>query len=143
MRRGGWLGLLFFAGAEAWAGQNVSFQVEVQGVRSDEGQVRCSLYSSADGFPRQRDRAKAQASSAPKDGSATCTFKDVAPGDYAVAVFHDANGNGTFDTGFLGIPEEGVGYSNTPPKRGPPPKFDAAKVKVGEGATMQTIALQY
>jgi len=39
-------------------------------------------------------------------------FPGVAPGRYAVSVFHDENSNGKMDTNFIGIPREGVGASN-------------------------------
>ncbi len=141
MRRALVLGVVLAAGTTF--AQGVRLEVDVQGVRSDEGQVRCSLFASAAGFPGAQAAAKATTANAPKGGAATCTFNDVAPGDYAVAVFHDENDNGTLDTAFLGIPEEGVGYSRTPPKRGPPPTFDAAKVKVAADSTKQTVTLQY
>jgi uncharacterized protein (DUF2141 family) len=40
---------------------------------------------------------------------ATCNFEGVPPGQYAVAVFHDENGNGKMDTNFIGHAARGCG----------------------------------
>ena len=42
-------------------------------------------------------------------------FAGLPPGDYAVAAFHDADGNGELGTNILGIPTEGYGFSNGAP----------------------------
>ncbi len=42
------------------------------------------------------------------EDACTITFPDVAAGTYAVACFHDENGNGKLDTGMFGIPTEGA-----------------------------------
>jgi uncharacterized protein (DUF2141 family) len=58
-----------------------------------------------------------------KDGLAKIEIPELPPGTYAVAVFHDANGNGKLDTNFLGIPKEPTGASRDPKPRMGPPKF--------------------
>ena len=62
------------------------------------------------------------------------TFEELAPGRYAVAVYHDVNGNGRLDTVPPGLPTEPYGFSNDV-GRFRPPSFDAALVGVGEGST--------
>lgn len=47
-----------------------------------------------------------------KDGSATCTFKNVPYGEYAIKFFHDENGSGKLEYGLFGIPKEQYGFSN-------------------------------
>lgn len=53
------------------------------------------------------------------------------PGQYALSVFQDLNGNRVLDTNFLGIPKEASGSSNDAPARFGPPKFRDALVTVG------------
>ena len=86
--------------------------VEVVGLHSDKGQVLCALYSSPDGFPKQSEKALARVSSPIAQKQAACEFSAVAPGTYAISVFHDEDSNGKLDTKFMGIPREGVGASN-------------------------------
>jgi uncharacterized protein (DUF2141 family) len=60
-----------------------------------------------------------------------------------MAVFHDENGNGEFDQGFLGIPLEGYAFSNGARVFLGPPSFDSAKFQVGADPLTLTIAITY
>lgn len=100
--------------------------VDIEGLRSDRGEVRCALYNSAKGFPKDPAAAQSQTSTPVSDKHATCDFDHVAPGTYAIAVYHDENSNGKLDTNFLGIPREGVGASNDAKGHMGPPKFHDA-----------------
>lgn len=100
--------------------------VTINGLRSDKGQVICSLYSSADGFPKNRGKAILRSQSLITDRQGDCTFNGIPPGTYAISVFHDENSNGKLDTNFLGIPREGVGSSNNAKGHFGPPSFHNA-----------------
>jgi uncharacterized protein (DUF2141 family) len=121
-----WLALdkASFSQAEPLEGNVI--HVEVDGLRNDKGQVFCSIYSSAEGFPKNRDKAVAQVSSQISNKQAVCDFSGITPGTYAISVFHDENSNRKLDTNFMGIPREGVGASNNAKGHLGPPKFDAA-----------------
>ena len=112
-----------------------TIRVEIGGLRNNSGRVSCALYSSADGFPKNNEKAVAQLNSVISDRRAVCEFTGIAPGKYAVSVFHDENLNGRLDTNWLGIPREGVGASNNPKPRMGPPKFAAAEFQ-NSGASM-------
>jgi uncharacterized protein (DUF2141 family) len=111
------------------------------GARSTNGSVICRIFSGPDGFPGKATYL-AQSSGPPGKSTATCTFPGVAPGTYAVALFHDENGNGKLDTNVLGIPIEGVGVSNNKRPVLGPPKWDDAKFEVA-GDTTLAINLRY
>jgi uncharacterized protein (DUF2141 family) len=101
--------------------------VAVDGLRTDKGQVICSLYASAEGFPKNDKRAIAHSKSVIVNRHGDCTFSGIQPGTYAIAVFHDEDSNGRLDTNFLGIPCEGVGASNNAKGHfGPPVFLDAS-----------------
>ena len=100
--------------------------VDIAGLRNDRGQVFCALYSSADGFPKDSKKAIARVSSAISHEHAVCEFSGIAPGTYAVSVFHDENSHGKLDTNFMGIPREGVGASNNAKGHRGFPKFHDA-----------------
>ena len=53
------------------------------------------------------------------------TLKDLDESHYAVAIYHDKNSNGEFDT-FLSIPQEKFGFSNDAKVFFGPPSFDEA-----------------
>lgn len=118
-------------------------QALVEGLRSDAGQVVCALFSSMDGFPKQPERAIAQSRSPVVGRRALCDFPDLGPGTYAVSVFHDENSNGRLDTGFLGIPREGVGASNDAKGHFGPPRFAAAAFRFAGGTLQLRITVRY
>ena len=118
-------------------------RVDIDGLRSDRGQVLCALFSSAADFPKKTDKALAHARSAILEGHATCEFQSVPSGTYAVSVFHDENSNGKLDTNFMGIPREGVGASNNAKGHFGPPKFSAAAFQHSGGPTALKISIKY
>lgn len=59
------------------------------------------------------------------DGSSTVTFENVAPGTYAVILFHDKNDNKIMDFEPNGMPKEMYGVSNNVMNYGPPQWNDA------------------
>lgn len=72
----------------------------------------------------------------------TVRLEGLAPGSYAVSLFHDENQNGRLDTLF-GIPREGFGFSRNPVVRFGPPRFDAARFEMTAPTTEQAIRLRY
>jgi len=118
-------------------------RVDVAGLHSDTGTVNCALFGSADGFPLEASKALRQDLAKIENGKASCTFRNVTAGDYAVAVFHDENSSGKLDRNFLGIPKEGVGASNGAVGRFGPPKFDDARFNYSGGPTVLTINIHY
>jgi uncharacterized protein (DUF2141 family) len=82
------------------------------GLRNNKGQVFCALFTSAEGFPKDSQKAIRRETSPVSEKKASCEFLGIEPGTYGVSVFHDENSNGKFDMNFLGIPREGVRASN-------------------------------
>lgn len=123
--------------------QGNAIHVEVVGIRNNKGQVVCALYSSADGFPKENQKAIQRTTSPILDKRASCEFAEIKPGRYAVSVFHDENSNGKLDTNFLGIPREGVGASNDARGHMGPPKFDAAALQFSGGRLNLKITVNY
>lgn len=120
-----------------------SLTVTIDGLRDSNGQVCLSLFRSGKGFPSSDDSALQARCVTLAEATSEITFDRLHPGTYAVAVFHDANGDGIFNTNALGIPKEGFGFSRNPTILAKPPKFsDAAVVIVGSNNNLQ-IQLKY
>jgi uncharacterized protein (DUF2141 family) len=103
--------------------------VNVRHVRSTQGVISLAVYNSETGF--LADNAAIASIDVPPAGEITpVVFKDLPPGTYAVAAFHDENESGGFDTNFLGMPEEGYGFSNGAKAFLGPPAFKDAAVPV-------------
>jgi uncharacterized protein (DUF2141 family) len=117
--------------------------VFVSGLRNAKGQVACALFRSAGGFPKDASKAVAHQEVRIAGAQATCNFEGVPPGQYAVAVFQDENGNGKMDTNFIGMPREGVGSSNNLKTRIGPPKFADAAFTVGGSNVDLQITVRY
>ena len=61
-------------------------------------------------------------------GAATrVQLPDLAPGEYAVALYQDVNDNGKMDTLLFGTPSERTGASNNAPGNFGPPQYEAAR----------------
>jgi len=99
--------------------------VQVRGLDSDLGQVRCALYDSADAW-LEPEGVVASVDATPVGGSAACRFSGVSPGRYAVSVLHDANLSGDMDWTLLGLPKESWGVSRDAPATLSRPRFEAA-----------------
>src|SRR6516165_5778315 len=75
--------------------------VHITQLHSNDGQVGCALYKSAAGFPTDASAASQARWCAIKDKSSTCSFDPIPAGTYAVACFHDENGNKKLDKGMF------------------------------------------
>lgn len=119
--------------------------VRIEGVRSADGDIRVALHRRADGvdFPDSAGILKAAMRPAGKAGD--LVFAGLAPGDYAIAAFHDEDRDGDLNTNLLGMPTEGYGFSNEARGTFGPPGFDAAAftIRAGEERPAVTVKLGY
>jgi len=99
---------LYAQGAVAGKG---NLKIAVDGCPSDQGLVKIALVNSAEGY---KDSSKALMTKAVpvRNGKAEYDFKGVPFGEYAVTVYHDANGNNQLDKSIFGKPLEAYGFSN-------------------------------
>ena len=77
--------------------------------------VYCRLFAAdkAKSFPMQGKDAQVSLEVVPQEDKAVCVFPNIRNGDYAVSVYYDTNGNGTFDRTFFGYPKEPWGVSRS------------------------------
>ena len=68
-------------------------KVDVVGLHSADGDVKCALFNSAEGFPADSSKAIKTTSGPIHDGTAECDFDRVPAGEYGIAVYHDENSN--------------------------------------------------
>jgi uncharacterized protein (DUF2141 family) len=107
--------------------------VRVSGLSEPLGQVGCSLFAGATGFPMDNTSARNLWLPAESKG-VTCHFSDVPEGTYAVSIGHDLNANRRVDTNFIGLPTEQWGVSNNARPSLRAPRFDEASFKVAADA---------
>ena len=111
--------------------------IQVTGMDRLAGDVHFGVYDKEGEFPSGLSVA---GDNKPADQE-TVVFRvaDLAPGQYAVAVYHDANGNGRHDVSLWQI--EDFGFSQNARAFFGPPKFDAAAFNLVEADTTITIDL--
>ncbi len=118
-------------------------EVRIEGLRNQKGLIRLCVTRDEKIFPNcERDPAARSLSVPATAASEPIEIPDLRPGDCAVAVFHDENGNGKLDTAFA-IPKEGFGFSNNPTVRFGAPSYAAVRIRLVPGANTQTIKLLY
>lgn len=97
--------------------------VKVTNIKSGKGTVRVALYKDVKKF-EHRQRPYKWKIVKPKDEAITVVFDDIEYGKYAIAVFHDVNGNGKLDKNFINIPTEPYGFSTNFREITNEPKFE-------------------
>ncbi|WP_343731582.1 DUF2141 domain-containing protein [Duganella sp.] len=127
---------LFAAAAPVFA---ADLTINVEGIASAEGQVMVAIYNSADTFPTKPVRALAVPAHA---GSVQLVASDLPPGDYAFALYHDANGNGKLDRNPVGMPTEDYAFSNNAMGKRGAPRFDDARVSLPADGASTTVSLR-
>jgi uncharacterized protein (DUF2141 family) len=134
MRRAGLIGLFVLAISSA---QAATLTIRAEGVQSAQNMVYAGICdrSFEEATCPYKDRGSAKA------GVVELRVRNVKPGSYAIAVFHDVNGNGQLDRNFIGLPNEPYGFSNDVGRRGPP-NFGAAVIVVKEPSTTVVIPIR-
>jgi uncharacterized protein (DUF2141 family) len=115
--------------------QNV-LRIAVAGVDSMRGHVRVDVCPVSDFLKDCRYGGAAPATT----GVTVVVVKDLPPGTYAAQAYQDGNDNHSVDRNFLGLPTEGVGFSNNAPIGLHPPSFGAAAFGYAGGE--QTISFK-
>jgi uncharacterized protein (DUF2141 family) len=109
--------------------------IMVDDVKAADGNVLVAVYSSADTFLRK----PLSSSGAPASMTGIkLVFKDLPEGEYAFAVYHDANANGKMDKNLIGMPTEDYAFSNNAMGKMGPPNYESAKFAMpAAGATVR------
>ena len=130
--------LLILAAAK---GPTADIEISIQKLRNRKGDVQLCLTREPAHFPDCKSDPRAVTRSAPATAG-SIRIAGLAPGGYAVAVFHDENRNRKLDM-LIGIPREGFGFSRNPVVRFGAPKFRQVRIDLRPGFTRETVRMQY
>ena len=126
----------------AFGAQAADLEVRIEGLRSADGDVRVALHRQVEDGKFPGDAGVVGAIMRPaSSGTVRVVFADVVPGAYAVAAFHDADGDGELAQSFVGMPMEGYGFSNGAVGFMGPPSFEDAAVTVAEGEAAPSVSV--
>ena len=115
--------------------------VQVSGVHSARGEIAITIYPDdrrrflAKGGKVARVRVPAAAS------VRVCLW--LPPASYAVAIYHDVNGDRDFNRTLVGLPAEGFGFSNNPETKLGLPPLSHARFKLAPGEGAISIQMRY
>lgn len=116
-------------------------ELGISGLRNAKGVLQICLTRQEAHFPDCKRDPKAVVRTAPA-AAGPLRIAGLAPGAYAVSVFHDENANRKLDT-LLAVPREGFGFSRNPVVRFGAPKFRQVVINLGAGFSRQTVRMQY
>jgi uncharacterized protein (DUF2141 family) len=107
------IAFLGFSSAAAFSQHKLD--IEISGIRNNEGNIMLQLFDSS-------EKVLIQKMEPITDKQCIITISDLKAGKYAVRYYHDENKNGKMETNAVGKPTEGYGFSNNViGKFGPPP----------------------
>lgn len=115
--------------------------ISVLELKENSGSVRIALFANEEDFKNNNALKILKADI--ENGKATTQVTGLSSGVYAVKVFHDANENGEFDTGIMGIPKEGFGFSNDAMGMFGPPSFESCVFHLDNESKSISINLRY
>jgi uncharacterized protein (DUF2141 family) len=116
--------------------------VENLGLRSIQGEVQTTVYpDDPRRFLARHGKVARSRVSAASPAARTCFW--LAPGVYAIAVYHDQNNNHDFDRTAIGLPAEGFGFSNDAPTRFGLPSFASVRFRLPPAGRMLRIRVRY
>ena len=120
----------------------VALDIVLTGVRSSIGEVRVCLWHEGLAFPNCKRGLDVRRLAAPAAATVTIPVAGLRPGSYAISVIHDENGNRLLDKSVVGMPTEGIGFSNNPRLMFGPPKYAQARFDA-VADTQATIRMKY
>lgn len=105
------------------------------------GAIAVAVYADAAAFRRGEGALMMRTVPCNGTGTTAVVLKGLPPGRYAVAAFHDTDGDGDLSLWPIGVPKEAYGFSNNARGRFGPPPFEAAAIDLPAGGIRRAIAL--
>ena len=122
---------------------SVRLYVNVNNVRSAQGLIAATLYAD----DRRRflaRRGSLYVGRVPaRAGTTRVCIHLPAPGIWARAVYHDADGNRRFNRNAIGLPAEGFGFSNDAPALFGLPSFRSVRLDVPRSGFETNVRMRY
>ena len=117
--------------------EKLSITVNVNGAVPEKGQAILSLFISTESYLNQPEISKTK----PINNRGEVVFKliNLDPGTYAISIIYDEDNNNKLNTGFLGIPNELVGFSNNAKGTFGPPSYEDVSFYLSESKTIDIV----
>ena len=133
-------GLVWACAAGAGRAEDASITFVVNGLRFSGGSVRVDVCTQATFL---KSECPFSGAAPAVKGETSVTVEGVPPGVYAAQIYHDWNDNHRVDRQALGIPREGLAFSNDAPLGLRGPSFERASFVHTEDPQTFTVQLHH
>jgi uncharacterized protein (DUF2141 family) len=113
--------------------------IDVTGLKNAKGKVMVAVFDNADHFLKQPMRTGTVDA---QTGTVHMLLAGLPPGDYAISLFHDQNGNGKLDKNPIGMPIEPYGFSNDAAGAYGPPTFQQSVTHLADTGSVVKVTLR-
>jgi uncharacterized protein (DUF2141 family) len=120
-----------------------TIQIQITGLRSNDGEVKISLFNKKEGFPSDSSKAIKQVRLKIEKNHCEGSFQDLPLGDYAIAGYHDENKDGMLNFNLFHVPKEGVCASNNAKGNFGPPSYEDAKFSLDSALVKISMKMSY
>jgi uncharacterized protein (DUF2141 family) len=117
--------------------------VAVEGVRSSKGLIAITLYADKSRKFLVKNGSLYVGRVDAVAGTTRGCIHIPRPGVYAIAIYHDENGNQIFDRTGIGLPAEAYGFSNNPSTLAGLPAFKSVRLSIPRSGLLTRIRLTY
>ncbi len=118
-------------------------KIYIEDLANNQGKVLIALYQNEQEFDDETNPFIGDSVDA-TSSNLLVQYANLPAGDYAIALFHDENENAELDQNFLGIPQEGYGFSTNPGFLLSKPSFDDVSFQISaQGEQEQIINVKY
>ncbi|MBN2663792.1 MAG: DUF2141 domain-containing protein [Bacteroidales bacterium] len=114
----------------------VTLTIEISGLQNSTGQILVE-------FDDENENKIMGFTQEIIDKKSVIVIKNLMPGKYAFKYFHDENNNKVLDGNWLGIPNEGFGFSNNAKGTFGPPSFKETIFDVKYSKTLKCTPIYY
>ena len=121
----------------------IKLTVEVRSVRSPKGEMVVTVYPDDPGRFLAHKGKLLRVRTPTKTPTTSACFYLPKAAYYAVAVYHDENGDHDFNRTIVGLPAEGFGFSNDPSTKTGLPSFKSVRFEAKGGDTNIHVTLRY
>ena len=122
-------------------GGTATLTVEVTNIKNKKGKVQIGLYNSYKKFPKVGKTLRMKRIK-PTGKTLKYKFTGLSPGKYAIAIYHDENGDNKCNKNMIGVPTEAYAFSRNFRPKFSAPKFSDCSISLKK-ARLISIKLVY
>ena len=119
-----------------------SFKITISGIRNSKGKISVGIYNKKENFPKENAVYK-NIEGKISDGKCTLLVDNLPIGFYSIVLLHDENENKVMDYNWIGIPQEGFGFSRNPNVKFRAPTFDETKIELNKTMEEVNVMMKY